>query len=50
MKSLLGKLKRAAPANYRQFSAENKETLGALINHVRSLSTLLNKTILANAS
>jgi hypothetical protein len=50
MKSLLGKLKRSAPTDYKQFSAENKEGLGALINHVRSLSALLNKTILSNAS
>ncbi|MCX4177377.1 MULTISPECIES: hypothetical protein [Paraburkholderia] len=50
MKSLLGKLQQTAPADYGQFSAESKEALGALINHVRSLSTLLNKTILSNAS
>jgi hypothetical protein len=50
MKSLLGKLQRTAPADYNQFSAENKEALGALINHVSSLSKLLNKTILSEAS
>ncbi|WP_430226928.1 hypothetical protein [Paraburkholderia tropica] len=50
MKSLLGKLKQSAPTDYNQFSAQNKEALGALINHVRSLSALLNKTILSNAS
>jgi hypothetical protein len=50
MKSLLGKLKRTAPTDYGQFSAENKDALGSLINHVRSLSSLLNKTIMSNAS
>ncbi|QIN62588.1 hypothetical protein SBC1_26040 [Caballeronia sp. SBC1] len=49
MKSLLGKLQQTAPADYGQFSTESKEALGALINHVRSLSALLNKTVLSNA-
>jgi hypothetical protein len=50
MKSLLTKLERTAPADYGQFSAEDKDALAALINHVRSLSSLLNKTIMSNAS
>lgn len=49
MKQLLGKLKQSTPTDYNQFSAQDKENLGALINHVRTLSSLLNKTILSNA-
>ncbi|WP_430494738.1 hypothetical protein, partial [Burkholderia sp. BCCCDS18] len=50
MKSLLAALKQTAPTDYCQFSAESKDALGALINHVRTLSALLNKTILAKAA
>lgn len=50
MKSLLGKLKQTAPTDYARFSTQEKEAIGALINHVRTLSSLLNKTILSNVS
>ena len=49
MNSLLAQLRQTAPTDYAQFSAANKDALGALINHVRALSALLNKTILAKA-
>ncbi|MGB3946140.1 MAG: hypothetical protein WBK76_04880 [Candidatus Saccharimonadales bacterium] len=44
MAELLGVLIRTAPNNYLLFNAGQKEMLGALINHMNSLSKLLNKT------
>jgi len=44
---LLTQLKERAPGDYREFSAVHKEWLGALINHVHSLSELLNKKVQA---
>lgn len=43
MTELLGVLMRTAPGNYLLFNAGQKETLGALINHMNALSSLLNK-------
>lgn len=45
MKQLLGLLKSSAPFDYRQFTATDKDRLGSLINHVHSLSALLNKKV-----
>ncbi|HMT93619.1 hypothetical protein [uncultured Thiothrix sp.] len=45
MKRLLGVLKSSAPSDYRQFTATDKDRLGALVNHVHSLSALLNKKV-----
>lgn len=42
---LLIKLKERAPENYLEFSIVQKEWLGALLNHVHSLSQLLNKKV-----
>jgi hypothetical protein len=42
---LLERLRRSAPANYRDFDVEQKEWLGALINHIQCLSALLNKKV-----
>lgn len=44
---LLGQLMERAPADYREFNTIQKEWLGALINHVHSLSELLNKKVQA---
>lgn len=44
---LLGQLIERAPADYREFNTIQKEWLGALINHVHSLSELLNKKVQA---
>ena len=44
---LLAQLKERAPGNYLEFSVVQKEWLGALINHVHSLSELLNKKVQA---
>ncbi|GAB3447168.1 hypothetical protein [Insolitispirillum peregrinum] len=44
---LLAQLKERAPGNYIEFSTVQKEWLGALINHVHSLSELLNKKVQA---
>lgn len=43
MTQILAVLQSDAPTNYQQFSVDQKEQLAALINHVRSLSALLNK-------
>lgn len=43
--SLLQALVLRAPTDYRSFSAEHKEWLGALVNHIQSLSALLNKKV-----
>ena len=44
---LLAQLKERAPGDYLEFSTVQKEWLGALINHVHSLSELLNKKVQA---
>lgn len=44
---LLTKLKGSAPKDYLDFESVQKEWLGALINHVLSLSELLNKKVQA---
>jgi hypothetical protein len=44
---LLGQLKERAPGDYLGFSTVQKEWLGALINHVHSLSELLNMKVQA---
>ena len=45
METNFDRLRQAAPKSYANFSAEQKSMLAALINHVHSLSELLNKTI-----
>lgn len=45
VEELLTSLCESAPMNYQTFSEENKEELGSLINHIHSLSALLNKRI-----
>ncbi|MGB1258204.1 MAG: hypothetical protein ACPG51_20190 [Thiolinea sp.] len=45
MMQTLAVLKSDAPTNYQQFSSDQKNRLSALVNHVRSLSVLLNKKI-----
>jgi hypothetical protein len=45
MKSLLKSLKHDAPRDYRKFSSQQKSQIGALVNHVQTLSHLLNKKI-----
>lgn len=47
VKEILAKLKNHAPHNYRSFSPEAKNELAALINHIQSLSKLLNKKVAA---
>lgn len=42
---LLAQLMERAPDNYLEFSVVQKEWLGALINHVHSMSELLNKKV-----
>lgn len=44
---LLYQLTQTAPKDYRMFSGQQKEWLGALINHIQSLSMLLNKKVQA---
>ncbi|MEQ9345650.1 MAG: hypothetical protein RIG26_04310 [Thalassospira sp.] len=45
VKTLLRNLRKHAPINYLDFSTDQKDILAALINHVYSLSILLNKRI-----
>lgn len=45
--ALLYRLNQTAPQDYRHFSSEHKEWLGTLINHIQSLSALLNKKVQA---
>mgnify|MGYP000023223312 CR=1 FL=1 len=42
---LLEELKYSAPINYIDFDLESKQKLGALINHINSLTALLNKKV-----
>lgn len=44
---LLKKLEATAPGNYSEFNNVEKDMLGALINHINSLSALLNKKVQA---
>lgn len=43
--SMLTKLKTSAPADYAQYDSDAKATMAALINHIRSLSKLINETV-----
>ena len=43
--SLLEKLEESAPSDYSEFSSTEKELLAALINHLHSLSELMNKKV-----
>jgi len=43
--NLLSDLRQEAPENYDQFTSDNKQKLGALINHINSLSKLINKKV-----
>jgi len=45
MREMLAKLKQDAPVDYNQFNTEMRQIIGALINHVYSLSELLNKKV-----
>ena len=44
-KELLDQLKAMPIQDYSQFNAEQKQKLGALVNHINSLSALLNKKV-----
>lgn len=44
-KELLDQLKAIPTQDYSKFSAEQKQKLGALVNHINSLSALLNKKV-----
>lgn len=48
IRKLLATLKKNAPVDYNQFSLEMRQNIGALINHVNSLSELLNKKVDVN--
>lgn len=45
VKTLLSKLQKSAPKDYLDYSDSQKETLGALVNHINSLSKLQVKSI-----
>lgn len=45
MRDMLAHLKREAPTDYNQFNQAMRQCIAALINHVRSLSELLNKKV-----
>lgn len=45
MREMLTKLKQDAPVDYNQFNLEMRQSIAALINHVHSLSELLNKKV-----
>ncbi|WP_136796207.1 hypothetical protein [Desulfosediminicola ganghwensis] len=45
MQKLLWLLKSGIPSDYLQFTATDKDRLGSLVNHVHSLSILLNKKV-----
>lgn len=45
MREILTKLKQDAPVDYNQFNLEMRQSIAALINHVHSLSELLNKKV-----
>lgn len=47
VKQILSKLKNHAPHDYRSFSPEARNELTALLNHIQSLSKLLNKKVVA---
>jgi hypothetical protein len=48
MRRLFELLTEDAPHSYDEFTLEKKTMLAALINHVQSLSVLLNKTVQGN--
>ncbi|WP_028880888.1 hypothetical protein [Terasakiella pusilla] len=43
--NLLSDLQQEAPSNYDQFTLADKQKIGALINHINSLSELINKKV-----
>lgn len=45
MREMLAKLKKEAPSDFNQFPLEMRQTIAALVNHVHSLSALLNKKV-----
>lgn len=45
VQTLLKRCEMAAPNNYEEFEDKHKEWVGALVNHVHSLSMLLNKKV-----
>ena len=45
VKNLLFSLKKCAPNDYSTFESDHKESLASLINHIQSLSKLLNKKV-----
>ncbi|NYT66798.1 hypothetical protein H0A58_12585 [Alcaligenaceae bacterium] len=45
MREMLALLKNDAPADYNQFNLEMRQCIAALVNHVHSLSELLNKKV-----
>lgn len=45
LNNLLYQLNQTAPLDYKSFNNQQKEWLGALINHIQSLSALLNKKV-----
>lgn len=45
VKKLLKNLSLSAPKNYNNFTEQQKDKLGALINHIESLAKLLNKKV-----
>jgi hypothetical protein len=47
VKNILSKLQKSAPNDYRSFSSEEKNELGALKNNIEALSKLLNKKVVA---
>jgi uncharacterized protein YaaW (UPF0174 family) len=47
VKEILFKLKNSAPTDYLSFTPGDKNELAALINHIQSLSKLLNKKVVA---
>jgi hypothetical protein len=47
IKEVLSRLKTYAPDNYQLFTPQDKSNLAALINHIESLSKLLNKKVVA---
>lgn len=44
-RSILEQLTESAPKDYRQFDEDQRNKLGALINHINSLSKLINKNV-----
>lgn len=45
IRQLLGKLFNSQSTDYKNFTVQEKEEVGALVNHINSLSALLNKKV-----